>query len=113
MWVMGARYLIEMTPASRLVAKAQGTLRAHLDHDHRLLVVRFVVLMSNQAPHGATTPDPGSMGTPPPRIDSQNTPVEGGQLDKKRKDYTFWQLRSPVLYRAAQEGEQTQQQAVG
>ncbi len=39
-----------MTPASRLVPKAQGTLRAHLNHDHRLLVVRFAVLMSNQVP---------------------------------------------------------------
>lgn len=45
--VRAARYLIKMTPAARLVAKAQGTLRAHLNHDHWLLVVRVAVLMSN------------------------------------------------------------------
>lgn len=43
-------HLVVVAPASWLVAKAQGTLRANLNHHHRLLVVGLTVLMGHQVP---------------------------------------------------------------
>ena len=41
-------YLIEVSPATRIVAKAQCALRSDLDHDYRLLVMSLTIVVSNQ-----------------------------------------------------------------